>query len=120
MLMKSEIILKDMHFFAYHGVLPQEAVVGNEFVVNLILEVDITSAMQTDDVADTVNYAEVYEVMKAEMQQRSNLLEHVAGRIAHRLLDDYPTITSVDILLEKLNPPMEANLHSAAVHLVLP
>ena len=109
-----------MHFFAYHGVLPQEAVVGNEFVVNLTLEVDITSAMQSDDVADTVNYVEVYEVVKAEMQQRSNLLEHVAGRIAHRLLDDYPTITSVDILLEKLNPPMEANLHSAAVHLVLP
>ena len=120
MLMKSEIILKDMHFFAYHGVLPQEAVVGNEFVVNLTLEVDFTPAMQSDDVANTVNYAEVYEVVKAEMQQRSNLLEHVAARIAHRLLDDYPTITSVDILLEKLNPPMEANLHSAAVHLVLP
>jgi len=120
MLMKSEIILKDIHFFAYHGVLPQEAVVGNEFVVNLILEVDITSAMQTDDVADTVNYAEVYEVMKAEMQQRSNLLEHVAGRIANRLLDNFPAITSVDILLEKLNPPMAADLNSAAVHLVLP
>ena len=120
MLMKSEIILNDIHFFAYHGVLPQEVVVGNEYVINLILSVDISQAMQTDDVQDTVNYAEVYEVVKAEMQQRSNLLEHVAGRIAYRLLNDFPIIQSVDILLEKLNPPMGADIHSAAVHLVLP
>ena len=118
--MMSEIILKDMHFFAYHGVLPQEAVVGNEFVVNLSLQVDITQAMQTDDIADTVNYAEIYEAVKAEMQERSNLLEHVAGRIAHRLLNDFPTITSVDILLEKLDPPMGAEVRSSAIHLVLP
>ena len=120
MFMKSEIILKDMHFFAYHGVLPQEAVVGNEFVVNLTLSVDITPAMLSDDVTDTVNYAEVYKVVKAEMQKRSNLLEHVTGRIAHRLLSNFPTIDTVDILIEKLNPPMEADIHSSAVHLVLP
>ena len=118
--MKSEIILKNIHFFAYHGVLPQEAVVGNDFIVNLTLEVDIAPAMQTDNVADTVNYAEVYEVVKGEMLQRSLLLEHVAGRIAHRLLDDFPQIKSLDILLEKLNPPMDADIHRAAVHLVLP
>lgn len=118
--MTSEIILKDMHFFAYHGLLPQEAVVGNEYVVNLTLSVDISKAMQTDEVHDTVNYAEVFQVVKAEMQQRSNLLEHVAGRIAHRLLNVFPTITSVDILLKKLNPPMGAEISSSAIHLVLP
>jgi dihydroneopterin aldolase len=118
--MKSEIILKDMYFFAYHGLLPQEAVVGNDFIVNLTLSVDITRAIETDDVNDTVNYADVYQMVKAEMQQRSNLLEHVAGRIAHRLLHDFPSVTSVDIQVEKLNPPMKADIHSAAIHLVLP
>ena len=92
MLMKSEIILKGMHFFAYHGLLPQEAVVGNEYVVTLTLSVDISKAMQTDNVHDTVNYAEVYQVVKVEMQQRSNLLEYVAGRIAHRILHDFPSL----------------------------
>jgi len=120
MLMKSEIILKDMHFFAYHGLLPQEAVVGNEYVVNLTLSVDISRAMLTDDVNDTVNYADVYQIVKAEMQNPSKLLEHVAGRITHHILNDFPQIQSVDILLEKLNPPMGAELHSAAVRLVLP
>ena len=118
--MKSEIILKGIHFYAYHGLLPQEAVVGNEYVITIMLSVDISKAMQTDDVHDTVNYAEVYQVVKTEMQQRSNLLEHVAGRIAHRLLHDFPTITSVDIQLEKLNPPLGAAISSSAIHLVLP
>ena len=119
--MKSEIILKDMHFFAYHGLLPQEAVVGNEYVVNLTLSVDIGQAMETDDVTDTINYAEVYQVVKAEMQQPSKLIEHVAGRIAHHLLKDFPQIQSVDILLEKLNPPIPGSqIRSSAIHLVLP
>lgn len=119
--MKSEIILNNMHFFACHGVLPQEAVVGNEFVVSLTLGVDVSRAMQTDDVADTVNYAEVYQAVKAEMHQRSQLLEHVAARIAHRLLHDFPQIHSVDIVVEKLNPPIPgAQIHSSAVHLLLP
>ncbi len=109
-----------MHFTAYHGILPQEAVVGNDFVVNLILQVDISSAMLSDDIADTINYAKVYDVVKAEMQKHSNLLEHVTGRIANRLLTDFPQILSVDILLEKLNPPMKADIHSSAIHLVLP
>ena len=119
--MKSEIILKDLHFLAYHGLLPQEAVVGNEYIVNLTLSVDISQVMQTDNVADTINYAEVYQVVKAEMQQPSKLIEHVAGRIAHHLLKDFPQIQSVDILLEKLNPPIPSSqIRSSAIHLVLP
>ena len=120
MAMNSEIILKDMLFFAYHGLLPQEAVVGNEYIVNLTLTVDISKAMQSDDVNDTVNYAEVYQIVEAEMQQRSKLLEHVASRIAHSLLTVFPTILSVDLRLEKLHPPMGADIHSASIRLVLP
>jgi len=118
--MESAILLNNMHFFAYHGVLPQESLVGNEFVVNLTLQVDISRAMQSDEVEDTVNYAEVYEAVKQEMQQPSKLLEHVAGRISHRLLHDFPLIQQVDIVVEKLNPPLGADIHSAAVKLVLP
>lgn len=118
--MENVIILKDMHFFAYHGVLSQESVMGNEYVVNLSLKVDVSRAMETDKVSDTVDYAEVFQVVKAEMLQPSKLIEHVAGRIAKRLLNDFPLISSVDIMLEKLNPPMNADMHSAAIRLVLP
>ena len=83
--MKTSIELKNMRFFAYHGVLAQERVIGNEFVVNVKIETDFSKAMDSDDVNDTLNYAEVYALVKVEMQQPSDLLEHVAGRIFNKL-----------------------------------
>ena len=61
---------------------PQENIIGNEYIINLKLKVDISQAIQTDDVVDTVNYAEIHEAVKAEMSIPSKLLEHVCGRIA--------------------------------------
>ena len=63
----SYILLKDICCFAYHGVAPQENIIGNEYIINLKLKVDISQAIQTDDVVDTVNYAEIHEAVKAEM-----------------------------------------------------
>mgnify|MGYP005920925253 FL=1 len=61
---KSYILLKGIRFYAYHGVAPQENLIGNEYIIDLKLGVDISKAMQTDEVTDTVNYAEVYNVIK--------------------------------------------------------
>ena len=89
-IMSSYIFLDRIRFFAHHGVGRQETLVGNEFVVSLRLKVDIGHAMQTDDVTDTVSYAEVYEAVKKEMEIPSKLLEHVGGRIVKRLFGDFP------------------------------
>ena len=77
--MNSYIFLDNVRFFAYHGVGQQEREVGNEFVINLKLKVDIARAAETDDVTHTVSYADVYENVKAEMEIPSKLLEHVCG-----------------------------------------
>ena len=78
--MVSYIYLDNLRFFAHHGVGEQETLVGNEFTVSLRLKVDIQRAMHTDNVADTVSYADMYETVKAEMSLPSKLLEHVGGR----------------------------------------
>ena len=49
----SYILLKDICCFAYHGVAPQENIIGNEYIINLKLKVDISQAIQTDDVVDS-------------------------------------------------------------------
>lgn len=113
--MTSYILLENIRFFAYHGVAPQETTVGNEFVVSLRLKTDITRAMESDDVADTVNYAEIHQAVKEEMDIPSKLLEHVAGRIVRRLFNDFPTIESIDLKLSKRNPPMGADIETAGV-----
>ena len=113
--MNSYIFLDNVRFFAYHGVGQQEREVGNEFVINLKLKVDIARAAETDDVTHTVSYADVYENVKAEMEIPSKLQEHVCGRIVKRLVRTFPTVKAIELKLAKRNPPMEADLDAAGV-----
>lgn len=115
----SYIVLKEVRFHAFHGVMPQERKVGADFLLSLRLGYDISKAMQTDDVADTLNYAEVYQLAKQEMEQPSALLEHVAGRIAQTLMQQFPAVKSIDLTLTKQNPPMGADCQGAGVELHL-
>lgn len=118
-LMSSKIYLRNVRFHAFHGVLPQEGIVGNDYLVNLVLDYDFFSAMQTDDLQGTLNYAEVYQKVREEMAVPSKLLEHVAGRIAHRLFSDFPEIQKLQLSITKVNPPMGADSDGAGVEVVL-
>ena len=115
--MTTQIILRAMKFYAYHGVAPQETRVGNTFVVDLTLTAPLEEAVRSDDLEDTINYAAVYATVKREMDIPSKLLEHVAGRITRALKENFPTITEVDLTLSKLNPPFGGDVHSASVRL---
>lgn len=118
-LMSSKIYLRNVRFHAFHGVLPQEGIVGNDYLVNLVLDYDFSSAMKTDDLQGTLNYAEVYRKVREEMAVPSKLLEHVAGRIAHRLFSDFPEIQKLQLSITKVNPPMGADSDGAGVEVVL-
>lgn len=113
----SYILLKEIRCYAYHGVAPQENLIGNEYIIDLKLKVDISRAAQTDDVADTVNYAEVHHVIKTEMAVPSKLLEHVGGRIVEKLFQQFSTIEEIELRLSKRNPPMGADIDSAGIEL---
>lgn len=118
-LMSSKIYLRNVRFHAFHGVLPQEGIVGNDYLVNLVLDYDFSSAMKTDDLQGTLNYAEVYQKVREEMAVPSKLLEHVAGRIVHRLFSDFPEIQKLQLSITKVNPPMGADSDGAGVEVVL-
>lgn len=115
----SYISLRNVRFHAFHGVMPQERKVGADFLVNLRVGYPLEQAMQSDEVGDTLNYAALYEVVKAEMMQPSNLLEHVAGRIADAIVKHFPQVTSIDLALTKQNPPMGADCDGAGVEIHL-
>lgn len=109
------IHLRNVRFHAFHGVLPQERDVGGDFIVDLRVGYPIAKAMQTDEVADTLNYAALYDLVGREMALPSNLLEHVAGRIATAVKAVFPQTLSIDLVLTKQNPPMGADCDGAAV-----
>lgn len=115
--MSGYILLNNIRFYAHHGVAKQETVVGNEYTINLRLKTDISQAIVSDNVQDTVNYAEIYETVKQEMLIPSQLLEHVAGRIIKRIFHDFPQIEHIELKLLKRNPPMGADIDSAGIEI---
>ena len=112
----TEIRLSDLRFRAYHGVLPQERVVGNDYFVNLSLTLSaVADATYTDQLEGTVNYAEAYQVVQAEMAAPSALLEHVAQRILTRLFNRFDLVEKAAVEVIKINPPFSADGAKAAV-----
>ena len=109
------IYLDEVRFYAFHGVMPQETQVGGEFLVSLRVGYPIQTAMETDDVADTLNYAELYQLVKREMEIPSKLLEHVAGRIVKAIGEQFPKVSSIHLKITKKNPPMGADCDGAGV-----
>ena len=109
------ITLRNVRFRAFHGVLPQERQVGGDFLVTLRVGYPLEWAMETDDVADTLDYSALYAIVEREMAVPSKLLEHVAGRIVKAVTASFPKVTSVDMELTKQNPPMGADCDGAAV-----
>lgn len=113
--MKTWIELEEMEFFAFHGVFEQEALVGNRFRVDLKMKVDISEAMLTDEVTDTVSYADAFQVVNQEMKIRAKLLEHLTGRIVSRLFESFASIDKLHIKLSKVNPPGCGDIRQASV-----
>lgn len=116
--MKTYIQLDNAVFYAHHGVMEQEKVVGNEFVVNLKIKIDLSRAIETDNLEHTISYADLLHLVKEEMDIPSQLLEHVAGRIVKRIKSSYPQIEKVKLKLSKRNPPMGGQTESASIIII--
>ena len=114
------ISINGMRFYAHHGCFEQERAIGTHFCVDLQMEVDTSRAEMSDNIADTVNYLEVYQVVKREMEQPSHLLEHVAHRIGEAVQVEFPDTMSVVVKVSKLNPPLGGQMESVSVEVSLP
>ena len=101
------IELEGMEFKAYHGVLEQEKVRGNEFVVDFRGELDLSAAAESDNLNDTLNYAEIYDIVAEEMSIPSELLENVAGRIMKAIETRFPQLVSFSVRVSKKRPPVD-------------
>ena len=107
-----EISLHDMQFHAFHGVLPEERICGGDYTVSLRCTLckpqeTIERIAETDDIADTVNYAELYAIVEDVMSKPCNLIETVAARIGQSIVNQFPTIMKVTVTINKHNPPIE-------------
>jgi dihydroneopterin aldolase len=111
----AQISLEGMEFFAHHGCMKEEQVIGTRFMVDFYMETDTREAEMTDDLSKTVNYQAVYRLVKEEMTNKSHLLEHVARRILDRICRQFPQIDRAEVKICKLNPPVGGKVERVCV-----
>ena len=111
------IELEGMRFWAYHGCLESERSKGNLFLVDFRGEMDLRKAADSDALEDTSNYGEIYEIVKAEMEIASDLLENVAGRIVRTLAKRFPEFEKFSIRVSKQLPPVGGHVQWSRVTL---
>jgi len=108
------IELKKLQFFAFHGLLEEEKKTGNLFEVNLSVD-QLPNTVVITDISATINYAELFHLVKAEMQKPRELLETLAMEIVEHIHSIYPQITKMEISITKLHPPITAFTGSVGV-----
>lgn len=113
------IHLKEMQFFGYHGVLPEETVLGQRFRANVSIAVDIKRAGETDELEHTVSYVEIYDICKEVIEGKPyKLIEAVAETIATRILSHYNgQVFGCRIEVIKPDPPIPGHYKEVAVEI---
>lgn len=110
-----KITVEGIQLRAYHGCMQEEAVVGGNYIVNVVIETDFTEAAKTDDLSKTIDYVDVYNIVKTEMAIRSKLIEHVAQRIVDSMKKNISRVFSVEVTVIKLNPPIKGYVEKTSV-----
>ena len=100
------IELKDVQIQAFHGLYPGESKIGNSYQINLAVSFQ-EGNVTFDKLDDTINYVELYEIVRQRMQNPTHLLEKLCNEIIDDISRKYPMISEVTISLYKLHAPIE-------------
>jgi dihydroneopterin aldolase len=113
------IRLNNIRVYAFHGCMDEEGRIGSDYLVNLELRADLSTAAQQDDLSETIDYVAVNRIVQSEMAIRSKLIEAVAQRIAQKIKAEFPMLTGGNVEVVKLSPPMGGHVDSVSVVLEL-
>jgi len=110
----AQISLEGMEFYAYHGMYHEERVIGNTFVIDILIETDLEIAAMSDDINNTINYETIYLICQAEMGHTVKLIETLIVNISKAIRKQFSTIQMLTIKIRKNRPiPGHRVSHSA-------
>lgn len=113
-----KIYVSNLEFFAYHGYFQHEKENGQPFIVSLVLETDLSSAGQTDDLELTVDYGKVYDITAdITLNNKFDLIETLAQRISTKVLASFPRVAAVTVRVDKPQAPGKDGAFPAAVEI---
>lgn len=115
--MPDKILLRSAQFHGKHGVSPEERIVGGRIIVDVELNYDLSRAGVSDDIADTISYADVFKMVRHLVEDtESLLLEALAAKIVNAIFERFPA-TSVTVNVRKQPPPIRGVVESAGVEI---
>ena len=117
--MSDAVFVSGLALHAYHGVMQHEAKVGQTFMLDLVLDIDLSEASRSDKLAHTVGYDQVVEVASRTFcARRYKLVETAAGAVAEALLGRFRQVRSVKVTVHKPHAPIAASFADVGVTLV--
>jgi len=116
--MADYIRLKGLEFYGYHGVMEAEKELGQRFIIDLTLKTNLKEAGVSDDVEETINYAEVYDEVKEIVEGKAyDLIETVAEKISDKLLAEFKTLEIIKVVVKKPEVPIPGVLEWVEVEI---
>ena len=113
-----KIIIKELKLYAYHGVNPEEKIEGQNFVLDIECKADLSLPCKTDNVDDTVSYAQIIKLIKKVfIAEKYDLIEKAAQVVADSVLENFEKIQSIKVTLKKPEAPMKADFEYVAVQI---
>ena len=107
--------LHNLHFNSFHGIHEEEKILGNEYLIDASVEFHEERNV-IHSIQDTINYEDIYNIIKERMNVPSHLLETVVMEIGNEIHNEYPQLRSINISLKKMYPPIEGIRGAAGVN----
>lgn len=111
------IAVEGLQFYSHHGYHKEEQILGGKYIVDIYMKLNIDEAAATDDLKKTINYEEIYQLTKIEMEVHAKLIEHVCKRILDKIKLKYPSLEYVKVRVSKHNPPLKGSVERVYVEL---
>ena len=111
-----KVALHGAEFFAYHGFYPEEQKLGSRFLVDISVKFMPTGNLLDDEIGNTVNYEQLYNIASHEMQHTRKLIETVGQAIANEVKQKFPFVEKISVCIKKMDPPLRGKVgHSNVV-----
>ncbi len=107
--------LHNLQFNSFHGIHEEEKILGNEYLVDASVEFHEETSVITS-IQDTIDYVDIYNIIKEKMSVPTPLLETVVMEIGNKIHNEFPQLRSINISVRKMYPPIEGIQGAAGVN----
>ncbi|MBO6605352.1 dihydroneopterin aldolase [Psychroserpens sp.] len=109
------IKVENIRVYAFHGCLKEETKIGSDYRVDLEVKANLKTSAESDELADTVDYVLLNNIVVEEMVIASKLLETVAQRILNRIFNEDALVSKATVSVSKLNPPIGGDVEAVTI-----